>query len=355
MHAAAHNLRGGVAPETTRFRGQSIIEYVLIAAVIGLVVIFAGPQVSSAIRNQFNHVTNTVDAGIDGDNFMSAEEKAYREAMKSITSKDAKDWTLDEQKAAAEDIAAKGEASPAYAKAKAAMDAGTRWSIKLTDGKSLEYRIIGINHDDLADGSGKAGLTFLTTSTTISSRMNPTATNADGWEKSELRAKMNSGEVWNLMPFEFHSKVKSVKKLTNNVGGGSENKNAAVTATTDKLFLLSYSEIVPTSCWASDYPAPNALDPDAPDPKPAPDYPWTPSDYPWTSSEGTQYEAFRGKVTNNFSRNSAIAIGNRWWERSVSVSPNDYDSFLSVGADGDPTGKFDLATNLYCVCPAWCF
>ena len=70
---------------------------------------------------------------------------------------------------------------------------------------------------------------------------------------------------------------------------------------------------------------------------------------------GAQYEAFKGKVTNNFSGNSAIAIGNRWWERSVSVSPNDYDSFLSVGADGDPTGKFDLATNLYCVCPAWCF
>lgn len=40
MHAAAINLRG-VAPETTRFRGQSIIEYVLIIAVIGLVIVFA--------------------------------------------------------------------------------------------------------------------------------------------------------------------------------------------------------------------------------------------------------------------------------------------------------------------------
>mgnify|MGYP000367565070 CR=1 FL=1 len=47
------------------------------------------------------------------------------------------------------------------------------------------------------------------------------------------------------MSNDFQSKVKSVKKLTNNVGGGSENKNAAVTATADKLFLLSYSEIVP--------------------------------------------------------------------------------------------------------------
>lgn len=125
------------------------------------------------------------------------------------------------------------------------MDAGTKFSMKLTDGQTLEYRIIGINHDDLADGTGKAGLTFLTTSTDISSRMNAMKTSDGGWEASELRAKMNSGEIWNLMLADFQSKVKSVRKLTNNVGGGDENKNAAVTATSDKLFLLSYSEIAP--------------------------------------------------------------------------------------------------------------
>lgn len=327
-------LGGGVSPRGTLLQGQSIIEYVLIAAVIGLVVVFAGPQVSGAIRNQFNLVGNTVNGGASGGTegggaSGGGDTGTASATVQAAVAKDAKDWILDEQKAVAEDIAAKGEASPAYAKAKAAMDAGTKWSIKLTNGETLEYRIIGINHDDLADGSGKAGLTFLATSTGIKFRVNATNTNAGGWERSELRAKMNSGEVWNLMSNDFQSKVKTVRKLTNNVGGGSENKNAAVTATADKLFLLSYSEIVPTSYWASSYP--------------------------WTSSEGTQYEAFKGKVTNSFSGNSAIAIGNRWWERSVSVSPNDYDSFLSVGADGDPTGKFDLATNLYCVCPAWCF
>lgn len=138
--------------------------------------------------------------------------------VQAAVAKDVKDWTLDEQKAVAEDIATKGEASPAYAKAKAAMDAGTKFSMKLTDGQMLEYRIIGINHDDLAGGSGKAGLTFLTTSTEIKSRMNNRDTDAGGWEKSELRAKMNSGEVWNLMPSDFQSKVKAVRKLTNNVG-----------------------------------------------------------------------------------------------------------------------------------------
>lgn len=34
---------GGVSPRNTRLRGQSITEYVLFAAVIGLVIVFAGP------------------------------------------------------------------------------------------------------------------------------------------------------------------------------------------------------------------------------------------------------------------------------------------------------------------------
>ena len=189
--------------------------------------------------------TSGVISGGSGGNVPDQEQVKYLESMKSVTEKDPKDWTLDDQQLAAEDIAKRGTASVAFPKAKAAMDAGTKFTMKLTNGKTLEYRIIGINHDDLADGTGKAGLTFLTTSRNISSRMNATDTNAGGWEKLELRAKMNSGETWNLMPADFQSKVKAVRKLTNNVSG--TDKDAAATATSDKLFLLSYSEIVPTS------------------------------------------------------------------------------------------------------------
>ena len=249
MHAAAINLRGGVSPRNTRLRGQGAIEYVLIIAIIVLIVMIAGPWVSSAIRNQFNTVAGVLVNGTAGGTWepsgSGSGNGASSATVQAALAKDAKDWTLDEQKAVAEDIAAKGEASPAYAKAKAAMDASTEFSMKLIDGKTLTYRIIGINHDDLAGGSGKAGLTFLTTSTGIWSPMNAIDTNAGGWEKSELRQKMNSGKIWNLMPSDFQSKVKAVKKLSNNVGGGDENKNAAVTATSDKPFLLSYSEIAP--------------------------------------------------------------------------------------------------------------
>ena len=293
---------------------------------------FAGPGVAGAIHNQFNLVGNTVNsgtgAGTEGGGASGGGSTGADSAtVQAAVAKDAKDWTLEEQKAVAEDIASKGEASPAYAKAKAAMDAGIKFSMELTDGRTLRYRIIGINHDDLVDGSGKAGLTFLTTSNSFASRVNATDTNAGGWEKSELRKEMNSGEIWNLMPVDFQSKVKAVKKLTNNVGGGSANKNAAVTATSDRLFLLSYSEIVetPYSDW---------------------------SDYSWIGQEGTQYEAFKGKVMNSYSDNPAIASGSYWWERSV--RPDHSTFFLRVHAGGDPAIS-DNATVSNCVRPAWCF
>ena len=316
MHAAAISPRGGVAPETTRFRGQSIIEYVLIAAIIGLVIVFAGPQVSGAIRNQFNLVGNTVDSGTNGCTEGGAagggSNGTDSATVSAAVAKDAKDWTLDEQKAVAEDIAEKGEASPAYAKAKAAMDVGTKWSIKLTNGETMQYRIIGINHDDLAGGSGKAGLTFLTTSTNIKSRMNAKSDNTGGWEKSELRGRLNSGDLWSLLPAELQSKVKAVKKLTDNQGGG---KAGTPTATTDKVFLLSATEV-----WGD------------------------------MQSDGTQYEYYKSKgvTTSNYSGASSSL---HHWTRSVNPSNSTY--FRYVGSSGDWSGI--KATGTGCVFPAFSF
>ena len=313
MHAAAFSPRGGVAPKTTCLRGQSIIEYVLIIAVIGLVIVFAGPGVAGAVRNQFNQVTNTVDSGTDGGNFMSAQEKAYQEAMKTVVNKDAKDWTLDEQKAAATDIAKNGTSSPVYAKAKAAMEAGTKFSAKLTNGKTLEYRIVGINHDDLADGSGKAGLTFEATNTALGTqRMNATDTNVGGWDKSELRGRLNSGDLWSLLSSELQSKVKSVKKTTDNQGGGTA---GTPSATTDKVFLLSSTEV------------------------------WGDLDH-----DGTQYEYYKSKgvTTSNY---SGASLGCGHWTRSVRPSASTY--FRGVTSHGDYS-NYD-ATDTIFVFPAFCF
>lgn len=333
MHAAAFNLRGGVSPRGTLLREQSIIEYVLIIAIIGLVIVFAGPGVAGAIRNQFNLVGNTVNSGTTGGVEGGGASGGGSAGVDSSTvqaavAKDAKDWTLDEQEAVAKDIAAKGEASPAYAKAEAAMKAEMEWSVKLTNGRTMTYRIIGINHDDLADGTGKAGLTFWAVSNAMGEpNMNSAMSNAGGWEKSRLRQKMNSGEVWNLLPPDFQAKVETVKKLTNNIGC---DKNAAVTATFDKLFLLSNSEIVET--------------------------PWNGwSDYAWLSKEGTQYEAFTGCVKNNHSDNFFFQVlsSDNWFERSI--SPTSSQCFLAVdGYYGNPSTPYN-ATNSSPLYPGFCF
>ena len=317
MHAAAFSPREGVSPRSARLRGQSIIEYVLIIALIGLVIVFAGPGVAGAIRNQFNLVGNTVDSGTNGCTEGGAagggSNGTDSATVSAAVAKDAKDWTLDEQKAAATDIAKNGTSSVVYAKAKAAMDAGTKFSTKLTDGKTLEYRIVGINHDDLADGSGKAGLTFEATNSALGyQKMNATNTNAGGWEKSELRGRLNSGDLWSLLPAELQSKVKAVKKLTDNQGGG---KADTPTATTDKVFLLSATEV-----WGD------------------------------MQSDGTQYEYYKSKgvTTSNY---SGASSSNYHWTRSV--YPSYSTAFRSVYNSGDWNGS--LATYTHCVFPAFSF
>ena len=75
MHAAGIPFGGGVSPRSTRRpKGQSTVEYVLVIAIIGLVILIVGPWVSSAIRNQFNTVTETLDNGSVGENFYEPED-----------------------------------------------------------------------------------------------------------------------------------------------------------------------------------------------------------------------------------------------------------------------------------------
>ena len=318
MHAAAINLRGGVSPRNTRLRGQSIIEYVLIIAIIGLVIVFAGPGMAGAIRNQFNQVTNTMNGGTSGGTegggaSGGGSTGADSATVQAAVAKDAKDWTLGEQKAVAEDIAAKGEASPAYSKAKAAMDAGTKFSVKLTNGKTLEYRIIGINHDDLTDGSGKAGLTFEATNNVLGvQRMNATNSNAGGWEKSELRGRLNSGDLWALLPAEIQSKAKAVTKMTDNKSGGTA---GTPSATTDKVFLLSSTEV-----WGD------------------------------IQSDGTQYEYYKSKGVTTSNHSGASSSYDHW---TRSVNPSYSTTFRSVISDGG--WNLNHATNTLYVFPAFSF
>ena len=163
--------------------------------------------------------------------------------------------------------------------------------------------------------------------------------NAGGWEASALRANMNSGEIWNLLPSELQDSIASVDKLTAN---NSTSSSASVSSTSDKLFLLSYAEYVPTvySSW---------------------------SNYKWFSQEGSQYEFWAGKVTNNNGANTCLANLYKTadgktptgadlsyaWERSAFPFYSGHH-FMRVTPNGAPSYS-DNASIRYSVSPAWCF
>lgn len=319
-------LGGGVAPKTIRFRGQGLIEYVLIAAVIGLVVVFAGPQVSGAIRNQFSRVSTTLDRGADGGiggGASGGSTEADSATVQAAIAKDAKDWTLEDQKAVAEDLAAKGGASPAYAKAKAAMDAGTKWSVKLTNGKTLEYHIIGIFHDDLADGSDCASLTFEATNDALGVQAMYTKDRYfQNWENSELRARLNSGDLWALLPSELQSKMKNVAKETR---AKDRNEDDYLSVAADKVFLLSTTEIY-----------------DIPDN----------DEISMRFPEGYQYEYYQSKgvTMSNYSGASSSSFH---WTRSVMQWNTTY--FYFVNSNGSCGDRGHGGYPMYNIFPAWCF
>lgn len=279
-------------------------------------VVFAGPQVSGAIRNQFNQVSTTLDSGTDGAS--GGSTGADSATVQAAVAKEAKDWTLGEQKAVAEDIAAKGEASAVYAKAMAAMDAGTKWSVKLTNGKTLEYRIIGINHDNLADGTGGAGLTFEATNNALDAqRMCSPDNYFNSWEKSELRARLNTGDLWALLPSDFQSKVDTVTKETN---AKDSDEVDYPSEATDKVFLLSMTEIY-GDLGSDEYP------------------------------EGYQYEYFQSKGVTTSSYSGASSSHGHW-TRSARRENTSYFYYVSSNGGYGSDGNVGFPDYVF---PAWCF
>ena len=132
------------------------------------------------------------------------------------------------------------------------------------DGREYTARIIGMIHDERADGAGKAGLTFQFTGLLYDpQRFNPKVSNFGGWRDSELRFRMNPTElgnesvlmsganndhlVWNSVPRSLQSAITTVSKLTKNRDDGTsttaEMNKIPETSTTDKLWLISQYEL----------------------------------------------------------------------------------------------------------------
>lgn len=99
------------------------------------------------------------------------------------------------------------------------------------------FDIIGKNHDEYSDGSGKAPLTFqmhdFSGGDTV---MNSIRSNLEGWESSEMRDRLYN-ELY-ILPDFIHKSVKQVNKKTSEGA-----KVATIHTTAEWLFLLSEVEV----------------------------------------------------------------------------------------------------------------
>lgn len=153
--------------------------------------------------------------------------------------------------------------------------------------------IVGLSHDDKADGSGKAGLTFcLKDCLNTAYTMNGSNTNVGGWGNCALRAMLRD-DIWNQLPSDLRGVIKEVTKKAS-----AGNKSSTISSYTDTLFLFAEKEMFGSTK--------NSVD-----------------------GEGTQYARFTTNQTRIKKFNGSATY---WWLRSPRSSNS--QNFCVVDSDG---------------------
>lgn len=180
------------------------------------------------------------------------------------------------------------------------------------NGADYVIDIIGKGHDDYADGSGKAPLTFqLHDCYADRKMMNGGNTNRGGWTSCDMRST-HLPAILALMPTEVQNGIQEVNKLTSE---GS--RSTTISTTADKLFLLSEIEIFGNITYSA-------------------------------SGEGTQYAYYKAGNSKVKNYNGSA---NRWWQRSPYIG--NYTSFCAVSNSG--LADYISANDVYCISFAFCF
>jgi hypothetical protein len=197
---------------------------------------------------------------------------------------------------------------------------GDEKEVELTTGETIVLQILGFKHDDLADGSGKAGIAlFMKDCLATAYNMNSSNTITGGWRDSDMRERMST--FLSYLPIELRNGIKTVNKKT-----ALQTGDSTIITTEDKLFLLSQMEILGTNYRSSD----------------------SQRSYP---GEGEQYEYFK-KASIPYSHaalsgttGTTIATGGSYTNRfNQSMSPNRLEYFNY----NDVKGLGNSATSATC-------
>lgn len=179
-------------------------------------------------------------------------------------------------------------------------------------GEDYLIDIIGKNHDDYADGSGKAPLTFqLHDCYKIAKAMHSTAANTMGWTKCSMRVE-HLPIILKQMPADVQSGIREVNKIS--ASGG---RSTSLVTTKDSLFLLSEVEVFGSAINSH-------------------------------SGEGTQYDYYKaGNSTVKNFNGSAYD----WWERSPTANSTRY--YCTVKSTGSAVNW--SANTIHGVAFGFCF
>ena len=170
------------------------------------------------------------------------------------------------------------------------------------DGTEYAVDIIGKNHDDYSDGSGKAPLTFqLHDCYKVAYNMNNTSENVGGWSTCKMKHTYLN-DIFALLQPSIMANIKEVTKTTNGF------------KSSDKLFLLSETEVFGTSNYAA---------------------------------ESVQYDFYK---SNSAIKNASSWLAT-WWLRTLDVST--LAQFCCVGKNGALSSDYSTANNY--VSFAFCF
>lgn len=110
-------------------------------------------------------------------------------------------------------------------------------------GGTYQAMIMGFNHNKELEGSGIQFAVVLNSGDFVIKqvRMNTTYTNVGGWKDSKMRTVFLP-QFENLMPSDLRNKIRATVKYTNNKGSGGTVIARDITATEDRLFLMSEYE-----------------------------------------------------------------------------------------------------------------
>ena len=179
------------------------------------------------------------------------------------------------------------------------------------NGTAYAIDIIGKGHDDYADGSGKAPLTFqLHDCYGVRLSMNDPSTNEGGWTNCDMR-KTHLPAILNQMPTEVQSGIREVNKLTS-----AGNQSTTINTTADKLFLLSEIEIFGSTSHSK-------------------------------SGEGTQYDYYKAGNSRVKNYNGSARP---WWERSPKGSNSTDFCIVNSGGDAAYTGSANSIFMAFAFC-----